>query len=98
MKKASEYDIRQLNLMLHQLNAFENKKIDISFLVVRLEGLLHTMEHVTDEWEEKFLNEFSILESMNAEMPNLKKEEIEKLIQNSIHNLKKLIQKEIVES
>lgn len=98
MNKVSEYDERQLNLMLDQLNAFENKKLDLSSLVGRLEGLLHAMEHVTDEWEEKFLDEFSTLESINAEVPKLKKEEMEKLIRNSIYNLKKLIQEKLVES
>jgi hypothetical protein len=98
MNKVSEYDERQLNLMLDQLNAFENKRLDLSSLVGRLEGLLHAMEHVTDEWEEKFLDEFSTLESINAEVPKLKKEEMEKLIRNSIYNLKKLIQEKLVES
>jgi hypothetical protein len=91
MNKISEYDERQLNLMLNQLDAFENKKLDLSSLVGRLEGLLHSMEHVTDEWEEKFLDEFSMLESINAEAPKLKEEEIEKLIKSSIWNLKKLV-------
>jgi hypothetical protein len=66
MNKVSDYDERQLNLMQDQLNAFKNKKLDLSSLVGRLEGLPHAMEHVTDEWEEKFLDEFSILESINA--------------------------------
>ena len=95
MNKISEYDERQLNLMLNQLNAFENKKLDLGSLVGRLEGLLHAMEHVADEWEEKFLDEFSTLESINAEVPKLEKEEIEKLIVNSVCNLKKLIQEKI---
>ena len=98
MNKVSKYDERQLNLMLDQLNAFENKKLELSSLVGRLEGLLHAMEHVADEWEEKFLDEFSTLESINAEVPKLKKEEMEKLIRNSIYNLKKLIQEKLVES
>ena len=53
------------------------------------------MEHVADEWEEKFLDEFSTLESINAEVPKLEKEDIEKLIVNSVCNLKKLIQEKI---
>lgn len=95
MNKVSEYDERQLNLMLRQLNAFENKKLDLSSLVGSLEGLLHAMEHVTDEWEEKFLDDFSTLESINAEMPKLKKEEIERLIKDAVSNLKNLIQKKL---
>ena len=95
MNKISEYDERQLNLMLNQLDAFENKKLDLISLVGRLERLLHAMEHVTDEWEEKFLDEFSTLESFNAEVPKLKKEEIEKLIKNSVYSLKKLVQEKL---
>ena len=95
MNKISEYDERQLNLMLNQLEAYENKKLNLSSLVGRLEGLLHAMEHVTAEWEEKFLDEFSTLESINAEVPKLNKEEIEKLIKNSIYNLKNLVQEKL---
>ena len=95
MSKISEYDERQLNLMLKQLIFFENKKLDLSSLVGNLEGLLHAMEHVTDEWEEKFLDEFSTLESINAEMPKIKNDEIEKLIKDAVSNLKKLVEKEL---
>ncbi len=95
MSRISEYDERQLNLMLNQLEAFENKKLDLSSLVGRLEGLLHAMEHVTDEWEEKFLDEFSTLESINAEAPKLKTEEIEKLIKSSVYKLKKIVKEHI---
>ena len=95
MKKISEYDERQLNLMLNQLDAYDNKKLDLGSLVGRLEGLLHAMEHVTAEWEEKFLDEFSTLESINAEVPKLNKEEIEKLIKNSVCNLKNLVQEKL---
>lgn len=50
------------------------------------------MENVTDEWEEKFLNEFSALESLNAEMPEMKNDDIEKLIEDVVSNLKKMIE------
>jgi hypothetical protein len=95
MSKISEYNERQLNLMLNQLIAFENKKLDLSSLVGNLEGLLHAMEHVTDEWEEKFLDEFSTLESINAEMPKMKNDEIENLIKNAVSNLKKMVEAEL---
>jgi len=92
VNKISEYDERQLKLMLQQLISFEHKKLELSSLVGSLEGLLHAMENVTDEWEEKFLNEFSTLESINAEMPKMKEDEIEKLIKDTVVNLKKLIE------
>lgn len=74
------------------------KKLDFSSLVGRLEGLLHAMEYVSDEWEENFLDEFSVLESINAEVPKLKNEEIDKIIINSIYNLKKLIESKLCKS
>ena len=95
MNKISEYDEKQLKLMLKQLISFEHKKLELSSLVGSLEGLLHAMENVTDEWEEKFLNEFSTLESINAEMPKMKKDEIEKLIEDAVSNLKKLIENKL---
>lgn len=56
------------------------------------------MEYVSDEWEENFLDEFSVLESINAEVPKLKNEEIDKIIINSIYNLKKLIESKLCKS
>ena len=95
MNKISEYDERQLNLMLKSLIAFENKQIELNSLVGNLEFLLHAMEHVTDDWEERFMHEFVTLESINAEMPRMKKTEIEMLIKEATSNLKKLVEKEL---
>lgn len=92
MNKISEHDEKQLNSMLKRLASFENKQLDLSELVRSLEGLLHAMENTTNEWEEKFLNEFSTLESINAEMPNMKKNEVDKLINEAVFNLKKLVE------
>ncbi|VHO01014.1 hypothetical protein [Candidatus Rhabdochlamydia sp. T3358] len=95
MNKINEHDEKQLNLMFKRLLSFENKQVDLSELVRSLESLLHSMEYVTEEWEEKFLNEFSTLESINAEMPKMKKNEIEKLIKDAVSNLKKLIEEKL---
>jgi len=96
MNKISEYDKRQLNSMIKNLIAFENKQIELSSLVCNLESLLHIMERVSDEWEEKFLNEFSILESINAEMPKMPKDDIEQLINEAIINLKKIVTERLI--
>ena len=95
MNKISEHDEKLLNLMFKRLLSFENKQVDLSELVRSLESLLHSMKYVTEEWEEKFLNEFSTLESINAEMPKMKKNEIEKLIEDAVSNLKKLIKEKL---
>ena len=81
--------------MLKRLLPFENKQLDLSELVRSLEGLLHAIENVTDEWEEKFLNEFSTLESINAEMPKMKKDEVDKLINEAVFNLRKLVEENL---
>ena len=95
MNKISEHDETQLNLMLKRLLSFENKQLDLSELVGNLERLLQAMENATDEWEEKFLNEFSTLESINAETPKMKKDEVDKLINEAVFNLKKLVEEKL---
>ena len=59
MNKISEHDEKLLNLMFKRLLSFENKQVDLSELVRSLESLLHSMKYVTEEWEEKFLNDIS---------------------------------------
>lgn len=82
--------------MSRQILYFENNKIELSTLVNKLEELLHSIEEISYEWEDKFLNEFSILESINAEIPKMKRSEIEKLIKETISNLKRLIQELLI--
>ncbi|MBI2742615.1 MAG: hypothetical protein HYX48_01710 [Chlamydiales bacterium] len=66
MKDISEYDERQLMLMLEHLSYFENKQINLSSLVGSLEFLLNALETVSNDWEEKFLKEITTLETTNA--------------------------------
>jgi hypothetical protein len=91
MNEISQPDKERLKLMIKQLIMFENKIIDLSFLVTRLESLLQSMDHVPEKWEDTFLNEFEILESINAKTPDMKISEIEELIQNAVGNLKNLM-------
>lgn len=104
MKRISEYKESHLRLMHESLSffeknrhlvSFENKKVDLSSLLINLENLFNSMEHITKEWEEKYLDEFSTLESINAEMPKMKRNEIDNLISDSVANLKKIVEQEL---
>lgn len=105
MKNINEYDERQLRLMLKSLISFEKNQIDLSSLIGTLEFLLSVMEVVEDDWEEKFLNEVTTLESINAfmiiresgeEAPEISDDQNSRLINDAVSNLKALIKKEIV--
>ncbi len=100
MKNVSEYDERQLILMLEHLNFFENKQIDLISLVGSLEFLLNVLETADEDWEEKFLKEITTLETINAleiikesgeQIPGIQNDKKKTLIKNSIDRLKKLI-------
>lgn len=106
MKNISEYDMRQLKLMLQSLASFENNLIELSSLIGTLEFLLRALEFVEKEWNKNFLDEVITLETINAiEINNENGEEyyeinpVEKkaLIKNAIFNLKTLIEKKINE-
>ncbi len=88
-KKISDYDKRQLLQIKNLLVLFENKKIDLASLVSSLEFLLNAMKKVDRDWEEKFLDEIVILESINARRPKLNELDI-KIIDKSVINLKNL--------
>ncbi len=92
MKNIDNFDEIQLNLMIEQLIFFENKKLELSVLLINLERLFHAMKNISDEWEEEFLSDFSTLESINAERPKMEENEINNLISQSVCNLKVLIE------
>jgi hypothetical protein len=100
----NRYDERQLKLMYENLLSFEKKQIALSSLVGTLEFLLSVMESVEDDWEEKFLNEVTALESINAlmiirvsgeEAPKICDGRSNQLINDAVSNLKVLIKKKI---
>ena len=104
MSEISEYDQRQLNLMLKNLTSFENKKIKLSSLVGSLEFLLSAMEYVEDKWEENFLDAITKLESVNAieiikesegDMPEMSEQKKKELINEAVVSLRSMIEKEI---
>ncbi|MDN3508964.1 MAG: hypothetical protein P0S93_02915, partial [Candidatus Neptunochlamydia sp.] len=66
MNDISEYNGRQLKLMCECLASFEKNQIELSSLIGSLEFLLNAMESVDEDWENKFLQEVTTLESVNA--------------------------------
>jgi hypothetical protein len=100
MKNISEYDVRQLNLMHEHLIYFENKQIELSSLIGSLEFLFNALESIDEEWERKFFNEITILETINAleiikesgeEAPEIDNNKNKMFIKKSIENLKKMV-------
>jgi len=79
----------------------KKNQIELSSLIGSLEFLLNAMESVDEDWENKFLQEVTTLESVNAieVMEGYEKEELKiseneriKLINKAVLNLKTLIQ------
>lgn len=106
MKNISEYDLRQLKLMQKALISFESKQIDLHSLVGTLEFLFHALESVGD-WGNKFFDEVSDLESINAieliainegGSDKLEKDEKIVLIEESVLILKKIVEKALSDS
>ena len=91
MHQISNYDKRQLDLMMQQLNSFENGEIDLFSLQSSLEFLFQAMEYVNDFWENSFLEEISTLASINADSPNDKQINVKVIIAETLKNLKNLV-------
>ena len=66
MKDNSEYDVRQLKLMLDSINSFEKKIIGLDSLIGTLEFLMSVLEVVEEDWEDNFLDEITALERINS--------------------------------
>ena len=100
MENVSEYDERQLILMLEHLTSFEKKQIELSSLVGSLEFLFNALEAVDTEWEENFLKEITTLETANAltiiknsgeQIAEIQVDKREKLIKYSAERLKSIV-------
>jgi hypothetical protein len=104
MNNISKYDQQQLKQMQECLFSFQKNQIQLSSLIGSLEFLFNAMESVDEEWENKFLKEITILESVNAvelmeeaerKKMNYKKNESSELVNQSVLNLKNLIQNKL---
>lgn len=97
---SGQYDLRQLTMMQGLIQDYEADKISVKKLINDLEALLNVVENIEDEWKQRFLKEWGILEDLYAdqlyekldEMPESDKLEIEL----AVENIKKLINEKIV--
>jgi len=90
-----EHDKRQLERMIIALLSYEHRKIDLHSLQATLEFLLHALHSVEDSWEDAFLDEISMIASINAEEPDDPSIDVKKIIDESVFDLKKIIQKKL---
>lgn len=91
----NNYDERQLNLMLNKIDAFINNKLEIEHLLNDLEALLKVLETIDNSWRENFYREWLNIEEMYSyalsENRNVFYDDEQKIILDSITNMKKLI-------
>jgi hypothetical protein len=59
--RMTDHDIRQFNLMIERLNAFEQKGIDFGHLVSSLDGLQNSLRDVDAQWKNAFLKQWGCL-------------------------------------
>jgi hypothetical protein len=91
----SDYDHRQYQLMLEQLDQFESKRIDLNHLVKGLEALLGTLEQVGPKWKSDFQRQWGVLEDVYADALDRRYTELpdshKKLIANAVDKLKTMV-------
>ena len=63
----TDYDIRQLNLMIAKLNDFERGNLSLNHLVSSLDGIQNALQEIDNQWRNAFLTQWGVLEDINAE-------------------------------
>jgi hypothetical protein len=95
-KSMSSYNIRQLDLMLDRLTAFDRGAIPFGKLISDLDALLSALENKDEDWTNSFLKQWAILEDIYAYAldKNLKEppDEDKDLIGKAINELRELIE------
>ncbi|WP_145927357.1 hypothetical protein [Bradyrhizobium neotropicale] len=91
----TEYDARQLSLMIDELDAFDKKAINLPHLVSSLDGLQSALEDVDASWKIAFLKQWGVLEDVNADILDRNLTEFPKeharLLTSAIQEIRKLI-------
>jgi hypothetical protein len=91
----TDYNTRQLNLMLRNLDAIDNRTVNLGNIKARLEGLLNALEDVEKHWRNAFFKQWGVLEDVYADAldQNLQEIPIEHmtLVNDAIREIRKLI-------
>ena len=92
----TDYDERQISLMINRIRRFQNKEIHLGVLINDLEALLNALESVSVDWKSAFHEEWWDLEQVYAISLDREDEsfliENEESISSSLDKMKKLIE------
>lgn len=94
-KKMNEFDQRQYELMRKCISGFEIGNLDIRVLINSLRSLTNSLQAPNNEWKNKFLQEWWILEEIysiasSKEQDYLSKEDSDDII-DAVNNMKQLL-------
>ena len=96
------YNEKQYKLIAKYLEKFEKQELKINMFINVIDALLETLEQPDEEWKETFRSEWWTLEEIYAvtldrgEIP-LAPEEYRGFINETIKNMKSLLQKQGIE-
>ncbi len=65
-----EFDLRQLELMLQQVNSFENGQINLFFLHTTLEYLMSVMEDLDGGFRLSVVDKLEIFQTLRVDIAN----------------------------
>ncbi len=98
-KNLTEFNRRQINLMIQKIELFLNNELNLPSLIEDLEALLDFMENIDQPWKDIFLNYWWKLETINSLiLERLEKEkfyiekEEERILFNTINSLKEFLE------
>ena len=95
----NEYDLRQLKIMVHKINAYKTGKLHIHDLIYDLEALLNVLIEIDEEWKQYFKGYWWDLEQCHAfalyEGNRSFNDDDELIIMKAIQNLTKMIEKKM---
>lgn len=91
----NEYDKRQLDLMIKNINKYIENKIRLKDLIDNLRGLLDCLQTINQDWKNKFRSEWWTLEQIYAVKQYKKQKELsndeKKMIHATLKNINDLL-------
>ena len=92
----NEFDVRQLNIMIQKINAFNNGYLELSNLINDLEALLNILTIQDQHWKDLFKGYWWDLEQVYAvaidEERSYLDSEDQSIIKNAVENIKKMVE------
>ncbi len=85
-----EFNAKQIKKMKDLLINFLEYRTDLFSLVSSLEFLFSVIDIEDPEWNERFISQISLLESINASKPKLSETKIKEIVENAVNYLNKM--------